>query len=111
MQIEIQRNVSRVLRESREEYEEILRQIEAAEAAKKSAKKQDEEEKKKKVPVIQKPSREPQILPPGMFPEVYEEFLAEEQKQYENFINMVYHPNVLKLQPNEVPKRSTRSTS
>lgn len=101
MQVYIQRNVSRMLRQNREDYEEILRQIDEAQAAKKKNEK-EEEDKKKKVPVIHKPTREPQILPPDMYPDVYEEFLVEEQKQFENFINMIYHPNVLNLRDDEV---------
>lgn len=104
MQIQIQTKVSNSLRQQHEEYEDKLRQIDEALAARKAHEKNKggDGDKKKKPPVIPKAPKEPQVLPPDMYPEVYDEFLVEEQKQYENFINVVFHPDSLKLTPGEV---------
>lgn len=102
MQIDIQNRVRADLFQKRLEYEEQLRLYEE-EQAKRGKKKQGQEgEKKYKRPKIPKPTKEPPSVADDVVPDVYADFLDEEQKQYEYFINTIYNPETLNLDSDEV---------
>lgn len=82
----------------------VFRQIaeEAAkkEKARKSADRGKLQKKKKEKP--KKKTPEPPIITDDVFPDVWEDFLEVDAKHNEDFINAVFHPDVLKLTEQEV---------
>uniref|UniRef100_A0A1A9W5X1 CASC1 C-terminal domain-containing protein n=1 Tax=Glossina brevipalpis TaxID=37001 RepID=A0A1A9W5X1_9MUSC len=101
MQFDIQTRVRNQIIENYKEYVEKLIQIrEAEEALSKQRKKQDN--KGSKAPKIKKGPREPQFIKDDEYPEIFDEFLEEENKQYQTFINIVYNPQNLNLNSDEI---------
>ncbi|XP_073820153.1 uncharacterized protein isoform X2 [Musca autumnalis] len=103
MQLDLQARIRQDLIQKRLDYEEQLRLYEEEQARK--GKKQQVAEgdgKKQKKPKISKPGKEPPIIDTDVFPDIYGDFLEEEQKQYEFFINSIYNPETLDLDSDEI---------
>ncbi|XP_061390183.1 uncharacterized protein LOC133325430, partial [Musca vetustissima] len=103
MQLDLQTRIRQELLQKRLDYEEQMRQYEEEQAKKKGKKQKAEGDgKKSKKSKITKPTKEPPIIGPDMVPDIYPDFLEEEQKQYESFINMIYNPETLDLDSDEI---------
>ncbi|XP_037811181.1 uncharacterized protein LOC119603270 [Lucilia sericata] len=110
MQLEMQNRVRNYLIEKRQNCEEKLRLYEEQEEKKNKTKTKDKDGKKKggsksKKTKLTKPSYEPPNIEEDMFPDIREEFLLEEQKHYEDFINRLYNPKSLDLSTDEINLR------
>uniref|UniRef100_A0A1A9VTK6 CASC1 C-terminal domain-containing protein n=1 Tax=Glossina austeni TaxID=7395 RepID=A0A1A9VTK6_GLOAU len=100
MQLDIQKRVRDQIMETYKEYMEKLALLkESQEALLKQRKTQDN---KGKTPKPVKPLREPQFLRDDEYPEIFYEFLDEEGKQYNSFMNVVYNPANLNLSSDEI---------
>uniref|UniRef100_A0A1I8PAQ3 CASC1 C-terminal domain-containing protein n=1 Tax=Stomoxys calcitrans TaxID=35570 RepID=A0A1I8PAQ3_STOCA len=104
MQCEIQEKVRHELMQKRQEYEVKLREYEEAQAKKGKKKSKDDSKasKKSKKEKTLKPPKEPPLIDGNTLPDVYDDFMDEEQKQYEDFINLIYNPEVLDLDSDEI---------
>uniref|UniRef100_A0A1I8MVP7 CASC1 C-terminal domain-containing protein n=1 Tax=Musca domestica TaxID=7370 RepID=A0A1I8MVP7_MUSDO len=104
MQLDLQNRVREDLIQKRLDYEEQLRQYEEEQAKKKGKKAASDEGdgKKSKKTKIVKPTKEPPIIEADVVPDTYADFLEEEQKQYESFINTIYNPETLDLDSDEI---------
>ncbi|XP_075149014.1 uncharacterized protein LOC142222650 isoform X2 [Haematobia irritans] len=107
MQLEIQGRIREEMVQKRLEYEEKLREYEEEQTKKGKENKMAKDEgtksgKKGKAMKMVKPGKEPPIIDADIFPDIYEDFLEEEQKQYENFINQIYNPDLLDLDSDEI---------
>ncbi|KAM7360693.1 uncharacterized protein ACRADG_006992 [Cochliomyia hominivorax] len=100
MQIEIQDKKRNEMLKKHLEYEEKL-QLYEKEMENKKSRKKDDETKKSKIK-IEKPTKEPPNLGNDMLPDTYEDFLKEEQQQYEHFMETVYKPELLNLSEDEI---------
>jgi len=101
MQQEIQEETLNLMLNRRREYEEMMELIaERTEAAAKAEKNSDPDKTVKIV--IPKAPKEPPPVPPGMFPDIYTDFLRMEDSQYSGYLDEVYHPRHLDMQPFEV---------
>ncbi|KAH8364017.1 hypothetical protein KR084_001583 [Drosophila pseudotakahashii] len=104
MQQEIQEETMNLMLNRRREYEEMMELIaERTEAAAKAAK-QTDPDKAVKI-VIPKAPKEPPAVPPGMYPDIYSDFLRTEDAQYSGYLDEVYHPRHLDMQPYEINLR------
>lgn len=104
MQLEIQAKIHHEMIQKRLEYEERIKKYEE-EMEKSKERKKDEKPAKKKMKTV-KPTNEPPLVGIDNYPDTYEEFLIEEQKQYEHFIKTVYYPELLDLTPDEVMRNN-----
>lgn len=100
MQLDIQTRVRNQIMENYKEYMEKLAKLQESQEA--LLKKRKTEENKRKTPKPMKPLREPQFLRDDEYPDIFDEFLDEEGKQYNSFINVVYNPANLNLSSDEV---------
>lgn len=100
MQLEVQDRKRNEMIQARMEYEEQIRQYEE-QMEKQKGRNKDEKAPKKKARFA-KPTKEPPFVANDMFPDTYDEFLDEEQKQYEHFIQTVCNPALLNLSTDEV---------
>ncbi|XP_037885622.1 uncharacterized protein LOC119635113 [Glossina fuscipes] len=100
MQLDIQKRVRNEIMEKYNEYKGKLTQLQEAEAT--LNKQRKPQENKGKTLKALKPLREPQFLKDDEYPEIYDEFLDEESKQYNSFINVVYNPTNLNLTSDEI---------
>ncbi|EDV52589.2 uncharacterized protein LOC6546147 [Drosophila erecta] len=104
MQHEIQEETLSLMLTRRREYEEMMLIIaEKTEQAAKAAK-QTDPDKAVKI-IIPKAPKEPPEVPTGMFPDIYEDFLRMEDSQYLGYLDEVYHPRHLDMQPFEINLR------
>nr|XP_016935061.1 uncharacterized protein LOC108013628 [Drosophila suzukii] len=104
MQQEIQEETLNLMLNRRREYEEMMELIaERTEAAAKAEKNSDPDKTVKIV--IPKAPKEPPPVPPGMFPDIYTDFLRMEDSQYSGYLDEVYHPRHLDMQPFEINLR------
>uniref|UniRef100_A0A1A9ZL83 CASC1 C-terminal domain-containing protein n=1 Tax=Glossina pallidipes TaxID=7398 RepID=A0A1A9ZL83_GLOPL len=93
MQLDIQNRVRKKIMDKYREYEEqVLAIKQAEEAAAKNRKKGQ-----KKVVTPSKMPQAPQFLSNDEFPDIYPDFLIEEQQEFELFINTFYNPKIFKL--------------
>ncbi|TMW50252.1 hypothetical protein DOY81_004666, partial [Sarcophaga bullata] len=102
MQLEIQKRIRDDMLAKRKEYEEQMRLYEEQQEKNKKANKEEDEKKGAKKKKIAKPTKEPPLLADDMFPDVWEEFLEEEENQYKDYIKMVYDPKNMDLDPKEI---------
>uniref|UniRef100_A0A1A9ZL85 CASC1 C-terminal domain-containing protein n=1 Tax=Glossina pallidipes TaxID=7398 RepID=A0A1A9ZL85_GLOPL len=100
MQLDIQKRVRNQIMETYKEYMEKLAQLKESQEA--LLKQRKTPENKRKPPKPMKPLREPQFLRDDEYPEIFYEFLDEEGKQYNSFINVVYNPANLNLSSDEI---------
>ncbi|KNC24962.1 hypothetical protein FF38_11843 [Lucilia cuprina] len=100
MQLEVQEKKRNELIQIRMEYEEKMRQYEE-QMEKKKGRNKNEKDTKSKLKIV-KPTKEPLFIGNDVFPDTYEEFLVEEEKQYQNFIQTVYKPELLDLRSDEI---------
>ncbi|XP_033240876.1 uncharacterized protein [Drosophila pseudoobscura] len=103
MQLEIQKEVLEEMLVKRQLYEELIELINAKNAqAARESKGADRKAQKAAIPKF--PKEQP-IVPPGMVPDIYEEFVKREKTQYQSFLEEVYHPNALNLTYDEINLR------
>ncbi|EDV39788.2 uncharacterized protein Dana_GF10193 [Drosophila ananassae] len=104
MQQDLQEETLAEMLHRREEYEEVMADIAIrVEQAAKEAK-SGNEGKGPKI-IIPKAPREPPLVPPNMFPDIYNDFLRIEDSQNTAFLDEVYHPRNLRLFPGEINLR------
>ncbi|XP_039488498.2 uncharacterized protein LOC120449887 isoform X1 [Drosophila santomea] len=104
MQHDIQEETLSLMLARRREYEDMMQIIaEKTEQAAKAAK-QTDPDKAVKI-LIPKAPKEPPEVPTGMFPDIYEDFLRMEDSQYLGYLDEVYHPRHLDMQPFEINLR------
>jgi len=104
MRHDIQEETLESMNQKREEYEELMQLIaERTEQAAKEAKfgKAADGSKRPKIVIPKTPKMVP-LVPQGMFPEIYNEFLQREDNQYKKFLDSYYHPKLLRLSSEEV---------
>ncbi|XP_052845819.1 uncharacterized protein LOC128258303 isoform X1 [Drosophila gunungcola] len=107
MQQDIQVETLDAMNRKREEYEELMQLIaDRTQQAAKEAKsgKTADGGKRMKIVIPKTPKAVP-IVPQGMYPEVYEEFLIREEAQFKNFVDNFFHPNHLNMRAGEVNLR------
>ncbi|SPP76894.1 uncharacterized protein LOC117580043 [Drosophila guanche] len=105
LQLDIQQEILDEMILKRQQYEELMELIdEKSQQAAKEAKAGNEKAAKTVVP---KAPREPPLVPPGMVPDIYEEFTRREDSQYEGFLEEVYHPMTLNLTEYEINLRES----
>lgn len=105
MQLDIRNRVRQNIMDKYREYEEQVRALkQAEEAAAKNRKKAQ-----KKVVKPSKMPKAPQFLSNDEFPDIYPDFLREEQQEFELFINTFYNPKIFKLSFDEVRRASVFS--
>ena len=102
MQLEIQKRIRDDMVAKRKDYEEQMRLYEEQQEKSKKASKEEDEKKGAKKKKIARPTKEPPLLADDMFPDVWEEFLEEEENQYKDYVKMVYDPKNMDLDPKEV---------
>ncbi|ALC44488.1 CG12983, partial [Drosophila busckii] len=95
MQVRIMNNIMDEMDERIQRYLETEKRL-----AKPAANKPAPSDKK-----TAKPPKEPQTLPPGMYPDPYNIFLEREQRDYYEFLDQNFHPRNLQLEANEVNLR------
>ncbi|XP_036333680.1 uncharacterized protein LOC118744644 [Rhagoletis pomonella] len=101
MQVELQNQVRKRLMEKRAEYEnKVVALAEQLENLKKSN--ASDNENKKKQPKLIKVPKEPPVITDDMFPDIWDDFLQLDNERYNNFIDFVYHPDSLRLEPDEI---------
>ncbi|XP_054738724.1 uncharacterized protein LOC129244862 [Anastrepha obliqua] len=99
LQGDLQNQVRSKLIERRVEYEnKVIAQAEQLESLKKL---NDDENKKKPMKIIKLP-KEPPIVTIDMFPDIWDDFLQLENERFNNFIHLVYHPDALQLEEDEI---------
>ncbi|XP_050742152.1 uncharacterized protein LOC108028683 isoform X2 [Drosophila biarmipes] len=109
MQHDIQEETLDSMNKKREEYEELMQLIaERTEQAAKEAKfgKAADGAKRPKIVIPKTPKLVP-LVPQGMFPEVYTEFLHREDNQYKTFLDSYFHPRLLNLSLEEINLRQS----
>ncbi|XP_033159768.1 uncharacterized protein LOC117140785 isoform X1 [Drosophila mauritiana] len=107
MQNDIQEETLNNMNRRREEYEELMQLIaERTEQAAKEAKfgKGGDGDKRPKIVIPKTPKLVP-LVPQGMYPDVFKEFLFREEDQYKKFLSTYFHPDNLSLTPEEVNLR------
>lgn len=104
MQMDIQSRLRNEMVQKRLDYEERVRQYEEEEAKRGKKQRGGDDDKNAKQTKLVRPTKEPPLIGPDMFPDIYPDFLDEEQKQYEHFINSIYNPDSLDLDYDEVAK-------
>uniref|UniRef100_A0A1B0BUP0 CASC1 C-terminal domain-containing protein n=1 Tax=Glossina palpalis gambiensis TaxID=67801 RepID=A0A1B0BUP0_9MUSC len=98
MQLDIQKRVRRAIMDKYREYEEkVLALKQAEEEAAKNRKKSQ-----KKIVTPSKMPKAPQFLEKDEFPDIYPDFLLEEQQEFELFINTFYNPKIFNLSFDEI---------
>ncbi|XP_017048644.1 uncharacterized protein LOC108093194 [Drosophila ficusphila] len=104
MQQDIQEEILDSMHRKRAEYEELMQLIaERTEQAAKEAKSK-EEGKRTKVVIPKTPKMVP-LVPQGMYPDIYDEFLFREDNQYNIFVQSFFHPDHLNMSPGEINLR------
>ncbi|EDV52588.2 uncharacterized protein LOC6546146 [Drosophila erecta] len=107
MQTDIQEETLSNMNRRREEYEELMQLIaERTEQAAKEEKfgKGGDGDKRPKIVIPKVPKTVP-IVPPGMYPEIFNEFLFREEDQYKKFLKTYFHPDNLSLTSEEINLR------
>ncbi|XP_034656967.1 uncharacterized protein LOC117894172 [Drosophila subobscura] len=108
MQVEIQEQALAAMLQRREQYLELLELIqERTEMATKRGKEQTQSQSKGKQPKIvvpKTPKEAPEVLP-GMYPDTHETFLQQEENQYKEYLDEVYHPHKLDMTADEINLR------
>ncbi|XP_043650441.1 uncharacterized protein LOC122618235 [Drosophila teissieri] len=107
MQNDIQEETLSIMNRRRAEYEELMQLIvERTEQAAKEAKfgKGGDGDKRPKIVIPKVPKTVP-LVPQGMYPEIFNEFLLREEDQYKQFLRTYFHPDNLSLTPEEVNLR------
>ncbi|XP_022222311.2 uncharacterized protein LOC111074002 [Drosophila obscura] len=104
LQLDIQQEILAEMILKRQHYDELMVLItekteQAAKAARSGA---DANGVKSTVP---KAPKEPPMVPPGMVPDIYDEFIKREDSQYKGFLEEVYHPMTLDLTEDEINLR------
>lgn len=103
MQLSIQKHVHNDMLTKRRDYDEQMRLYEEQQEKNKHRGNDEEDEKKnEKKKKILKPTKEPPLLNDDMYPDVWEDFLEEEQNQYMDYIKKVYDPANMDLDCHEV---------
>uniref|UniRef100_A0A1A9VW60 CASC1 C-terminal domain-containing protein n=1 Tax=Glossina austeni TaxID=7395 RepID=A0A1A9VW60_GLOAU len=98
MQLDIQKRVRQTIMDKYREYEEqVLALKQAEQAAAKNRRKAQ-----KKVVTSSKMPKAPQYLSNDEFPDIYPDFLIEEQQEFELFINTFYNPKIFNLSFDEI---------
>lgn len=106
MQNDIQEETLNNMNRRREEYDELMQLIaERTEQAAKEAKfgKGGDGDKRPKIVIPKTPKTVP-LVPQGMYPDVFKEFLFREEDQYKKFLSTYFHPDNLSLTPEEVSR-------
>uniref|UniRef100_A0A1A9W5X2 Uncharacterized protein n=1 Tax=Glossina brevipalpis TaxID=37001 RepID=A0A1A9W5X2_9MUSC len=98
MQLDIQKRVRRAIMDKYREYEEEVLAIKRAEEEQAKNRKKGE----KKVSKLTKLPKAPQFLDTEQYPDIYDDFLKEEQEEFELFINTFYNPKILNLNSDEI---------
>ncbi|XP_016977517.2 uncharacterized protein LOC108043358 [Drosophila rhopaloa] len=107
MQQDLQVETLDAMNRKREEYEELMQLIaERTEQAAKEAKagKSADGTKRIKIVIPRTPKTVP-LVPQGMFPEIYNDFLIREQAQFNKFVDNYFHPNHLNMRVEEINLR------
>lgn len=100
MQQDIQFETLTLMINRRQEYEEMMVLIaEKTEQAARAAKQGDGEKVNIAIP---KAPKEPPPVPPGMVPDIYNDFIRMEDSQYAGYLDEVYHPRHLDMREFEV---------
>ncbi|KAH8327650.1 hypothetical protein KR074_007122, partial [Drosophila pseudoananassae] len=103
MQQDLQEETLSEMLRRREEYEEVMEDI--ALKVEQAAKEAKAGESKGPKIIIPKAPKEPPLVPPNMFPDIYNDFIRIEEYQNTAFLDEVYHPRNLHLFPNEINLR------
>ena len=83
----------------------LFHRILAEEEAKRDKERKGEGRQPRAKKATDKPKKgpkEPDIITPNLFPDIWHEFLKREQQFYEDFLNQIYHPSKLRLKEHEV---------
>ncbi|KAH8364014.1 hypothetical protein KR084_001584 [Drosophila pseudotakahashii] len=107
MQQDIREETLDNMNQKREEYEQLMQLIaERTEQAAKDAKfgKTTDGGKQVKIVIPKTPKVVP-LVPLGMYPEIYNEFLSREDEQYKKFLENYFHPKHLSLSSEEINLR------
>ncbi|XP_022222309.2 uncharacterized protein LOC111074001, partial [Drosophila obscura] len=108
MQAEIQEQALAAMIQKRQQYLELLVLIEErTEMAAKRAKEQTQSQGKNKQPKVvvpKAPKEAPEVLP-GMYPDTHGDFLQQEESQYKEYLDEVYHPHKLNMTADEINLR------
>ncbi|XP_020816358.1 uncharacterized protein LOC110190310 [Drosophila serrata] len=99
IQQELQDEILMKMQRKREEYEELMNLI--VERTEMASKKANENLKI----IIPKTPKEVRPVPPGMVPDIYEDFIIREHSHYEEYMENYFHPKKLDIFPYEINLR------
>ncbi|KAH8286572.1 hypothetical protein KR054_011879 [Drosophila jambulina] len=99
IQMAVQDEILMIMQRKREDYLELMQLI--AERTEKASKKFGDSEHI----VIPKTPKEVQAVPPGMVPEIFDDFISREKTHYDEYMENYFHPKLLDMLPHEVNLR------
>ncbi|KPU78216.1 uncharacterized protein Dana_GF10194, isoform C [Drosophila ananassae] len=105
LQQDIQSEVLDAMNQRYQDYQDTLNLI--AERTEQAAKadKSDADGRKSKI-IIPKIPKLVNPVPPGMLPDIYQEFIHREEKQYKSFLDVAYDPKHISLMPKDLNMRA-----